>query len=581
MSENFGRGESALFLTNPELAAAARRQRLAQGLLEQAVKPRNVGGHAGGLAQMGQALIAGYMNYREDERIRAIAEAQRAREEEEVRALMGGGMPGATGGPKEPVTPPGSLPPPIPLGAEAPPMARALMNPPGQPGQPAQGGAAPAMPLPPPVPTGGPAPSAAPAMAQPGGAGQPMPSMEAIIAGMSSSSPRVRATAQMLFQQAQRREDLALRMQDREEERRFRERELAARRAPAAPAAPPPPFAGNSMEAQANNILLRLAPSIRDGTATPEDQALYQRAWQALSEGQIQFVNDPNDPTGNRQVPVRIPRDMGDLPPPRRQQAPAAPQGMTAPVSQPEVPPSVAAPQVGATVPTQAQDAAPVPGYDRTRPPPPGYQWSLAGRLEPIPGGPADPERQGLAPGQRSLSAPEIALREETDNALKAAQSARSGLERALALSPQAYAGPIAQTRGWVAGFTGFDQRTAAATREFNTIMGQQVLAQLRSIFGGNPTEGERKILLDLEANADMSRVERETLIRRAIEAVQRREVDFGRRLEDIVRGNFGRTEPGFTAPERTPIPGQTPAPARPTSRMRWNPQTNQLEPAQ
>ena len=95
MSESFGRGESALFLQNPELAAAARRQRLAQGLLEQAVKPRNVGGHAGGLAQMGQALIAGYMSHREDERIRAIADAQRAREEEEVRALMGGGMPAA------------------------------------------------------------------------------------------------------------------------------------------------------------------------------------------------------------------------------------------------------------------------------------------------------------------------------------------------------------------------------------------------------------------------------------------------------------------------------------------------------
>jgi hypothetical protein len=374
------------------------------------------------------------------------------------------------------------------------------------------------------------------------------------------------------------------------------------------------------MEAQANNILLRLAPSIRNGTATPEEQALYQRAWQTLSEGQIQFVNDPNDPTGNRQVPVRIPRDMGDLPPPRRQQATSAPQGMTAPggavtpqafeppfaapvrgayaaedmaagAAMPFTMPNVALTQSGASggvvapqsaaVPVQAQDATPILGFERRTPAPTGYRYNAGGGLEPIPGGPADPQKQGLQPGQRSLSAGEIALREETDNALKASQSARSGLERALALSPQAYAGPIAQTRGWVAGFTGFDQRTAAATREFNTIMGQQVLAQLRSIFGGNPTEGERKILLDLEANADMSRVERETLIRRAIEAVQRREVDFGRRLEDIVRGSFGRTEPGFTAPERTPVPGQAPAPPRSTSRMRWNPQTNQLEPAQ
>ena len=220
MSESFGRGESALFLQNPELASAARRQRFAEELLGQAVKPRNVGGHAGGLAQMGQALIAGYMGYREDEKIRALAEAQRAREEEEVRALMGGGMPAGQAAPATQsalATPPGSLPPPVPIGAEAPPMAQALMNPPGQPGQPAQGGAAQGMP--PPVPAGG--------AAQPGGG----VNMQAIIAGMSSSSPRVRATAQMLFQQAQRQEDLALRAQERDEERRFR----LANRAPPAP----------------------------------------------------------------------------------------------------------------------------------------------------------------------------------------------------------------------------------------------------------------------------------------------------------------------------------------------------------
>ena len=150
---------------------------------------------------------------------------------------MGGGMPAAAPGGQAPATesalatPPGSLPPPIPLGAEAPPMAQALMNPPGQPGQPPQGGAAPAMPLPPPVPAGGPAPSAAPAMAQPGGGAN----MQAIIAGMSSSSPRVRATAQMLFQQARDQEERALRAQEREEERAFRMRLAGASRAPSAP----------------------------------------------------------------------------------------------------------------------------------------------------------------------------------------------------------------------------------------------------------------------------------------------------------------------------------------------------------
>ncbi len=98
-------------------------------------------------------------------------------------------------------------------------MAQALMNPPGQPGQNAQGGAAPGMPMPPPVLAGG--------AAQPGG----LPSMDQIMAGMASRSPRVQAVAQMLFQQARRQEDLALRAQEREEDRRFR----LANRAPAAP----------------------------------------------------------------------------------------------------------------------------------------------------------------------------------------------------------------------------------------------------------------------------------------------------------------------------------------------------------
>ena len=270
MSESFGRGESALFLSNPELAAAARRQRLAEELFGQAVKPRNVGGHAGGLAQMGQALIAGLIGREEDNRIKALADAQRAREEEEVRALMGGGMPAAAPGGQPPATesalatPPGSLPPPIPLGAEAPPMAQALMNPPGQPGQPAQGGAAPRMPMPPPVPAGG--------AAQPGGG----VNMQAIIAGMSSSSPRVRATAQMLFQQARDQEERALRAQDRAEERAFR----LANRAPPAP-----------------NEFDRLLGAAGIQPGSPEAQQFARQRLQRLGESPSTNINLPASDT--------------------------------------------------------------------------------------------------------------------------------------------------------------------------------------------------------------------------------------------------------------------------------------------
>ncbi len=551
MSESFGRGESALFLQNPELAAAARRQRLAQGLLEQAVKPRNVGGHAGGLAQMGQALIAGYMSHREDERIRGIADAQRAREEEEVRALMGGAMPAVAPEGQAPATesalatPPGSLPPPIPLGAEAPPMAQALMNPPGQPGQ---GGAAQGMPMPPPGPTGG--------AAQPGGGAN----MQAIIAGMSSSSPRVRATAQMLFQQAQRQEDLALRAQEREEERRFRLQLAGASRAPAAPAAPPMPFAGNSMEAQYNNIVLTLAPRIRAGNATPDEQAVYQRAFQALSEGQIQFVNDPTDPTGNRQVAVRVPRNMGDLPQPGDGQAPAAPQGMTAPVSQPGGPAGAVAPQGGAAGPATAQDAMPaapaaVPGFERMRAAPAGYQWRADGLIEPMPGGPADPRTQGLTEAQSrsNFFGAQMKMGDEVLRGVSVPSNAMLLAYRNLPSVPVNY------------GASANDQMYFNAARLF-------AAGVLRKETGAAMTPSE---VLDVAERFFPTPFDRPQVIEQKARA---RQQIISSIAAELPGGQLRGELPSTTGPGGR---GEASPPPRPTSRMRWNPQTNQLEPAQ
>lgn len=567
MSESFGRGESALFLANPELASAARRQRFAEELLGQAVKPRNVGGHAGGLAQMGQALIAGYMGYNEDQRIKALADAQRAREEEDVRALMGGGMPAGQAAPATQsalATPPGSLPPPVPIaseGGEVPPLAQALMNPPGQP---AQGGGAPAMP--PSVPAGGPAPSAAPAMAgappmgQPGATGQPMPSMEAIIAGMSSSSPRVRATAEMLFRQAQRREDLALRAQERAEDRAFRERELAARRVPAAPAAPPMPFAGTSMDAQYNNIVLTLAPRIRSGTATPDEQAVYQRAFTALSEGQIQFVNDPTDPTGNRQVAVRVPRNMGDLPQPSGGQAPAAPQGMTAPVSQPGAPPATVAPSGGATVAATAQDAMPaapaaVPGFERMRPAPTGYQWRADGLIEPMPGGPADPRTQGLTEAQSRTNffGAQMKMGDEILRSVTVPSNAMLLAYRNLPSVPVNY------------GASANDQMYFNAARLF-------AAGVLRKETGAAMTPGE---VLDVAERFFPTPFDRPQVIEQKARA---RQQIISSLAAELPGGQLRGELPSTTGPGGR---GEASPPPRPTSRMRWNPQTNQLEPAQ
>lgn len=92
---------------------ALRRGRLSDQLLADSLKPRNVGGHAGGLAQMGTALIGGVMAGLDDRRIDRLMREDKETADAQIAALYGRGpAPAAPGGPA-PVTP-GSLPPPIP-----------------------------------------------------------------------------------------------------------------------------------------------------------------------------------------------------------------------------------------------------------------------------------------------------------------------------------------------------------------------------------------------------------------------------------------------------------------------------------
>jgi hypothetical protein len=104
---------SESYASNPALAMALRRGRLSDQLLADSLKPRNVGGHAGGLAQMGTALIGGVMAGLDDQRINRLLREDRETADAQIAALYGRGpAPAASGGPA-PVMP-GSLPPPIP-----------------------------------------------------------------------------------------------------------------------------------------------------------------------------------------------------------------------------------------------------------------------------------------------------------------------------------------------------------------------------------------------------------------------------------------------------------------------------------
>jgi soluble lytic murein transglycosylase-like protein len=87
---------SESYASNPALAMALRRGRLSDQLLADSLKPRNVGGHAGGLAQMGTALINGYFAGQDDRRVEDLLKRQQdARAQAMAQMLAGPAAPAA------------------------------------------------------------------------------------------------------------------------------------------------------------------------------------------------------------------------------------------------------------------------------------------------------------------------------------------------------------------------------------------------------------------------------------------------------------------------------------------------------
>jgi hypothetical protein len=151
--------------------------------------------------------------------------------------------------------------------------------------------------------------------------------------------------------------------------------------------------------------------------------------------------------------------------------------------------------------------------------PPMGYRFTPdgSGNLEVIPGGPA-----ALPRGGNALSATAQKEVFEADDAIQAGVSALDSLNQALAVNNTAYSGPKALLRAQGVSMVRSSPE-ADATINFNNIIQEQALTSMKSIFGGNPTEGERSILLDLQASVDKTPKQREAIINRAAAAAERR----------------------------------------------------------
>lgn len=143
---------------------------------------------------------------------------------------------------------------------------------------------------------------------------------------------------------------------------------------------------------------------------------------------------------------------------------------------------------------------------------------------------------------RKPLNPTETKLFDETEKTLSSSSGAVQNLERALEINDLAYSGVGASLRAKAVSQLGDDPR-ANATVELNNLIGTQALQSLKTVFGGNPTEGERKILLDLQASADKTPPQRAAIIDRALEMAKSRIAADSKKLNAIATGTYGTAE--------------------------------------
>lgn len=141
----------------------------------------------------------------------------------------------------------------------------------------------------------------------------------------------------------------------------------------------------------------------------------------------------------------------------------------------------------------------------------------------------------------------------DTEDMVNSGLSTISTLEEALSLNEQAYEGSLSGWRKTLGQLFSSDDPRYVATENFDNLIMTGALQSLKATFGANPTEGERKILLDLQAISSKPRAVRDQILRRATEAAKTRLQRNTQQLTRLKSGEYstrgGSTAPATTAP--------------------------------
>jgi hypothetical protein len=179
---------------------------------------------------------------------------------------------------------------------------------------------------------------------------------------------------------------------------------------------------------------------------------------------------------------------------------------------------------------------------------PAGYERTEDGMTF-IPGGPADP---GNPLNTRKVTGPSLSVTAqkelfEADEAVSSGRAVLSALDQAIELNEKAYTGPTAGVRGYGASLLGIEG--GAETEELTNLITTQALDQLKATFGSMPTEGERKVLLEIQGSVSKSPDVRKKIFERAKVMAERR-MEFNRQKAAQLRsGEYFSEGPGDPAP--------------------------------
>ena len=157
----------------------------------------------------------------------------------------------------------------------------------------------------------------------------------------------------------------------------------------------------------------------------------------------------------------------------------------------------------------------------------------------------------------------------ETEDAIQSGTNVMGAIDQALTFNDKAYDGALALTRAQARSNvpdTPLTRRSpeADATINMDNIITGQALESLKSTFGATPTEGERKILIEMQASVNKTKDQRKDILDRARKAAERR-VEFNKRKAEAIRtGDYKSLSYSDGAPAAPPAgnPPTAPSPA-------------------